>query len=73
MKILNLNQHVLIGNVVPSKRDLDGCIKAVCIREGGVTYEVAFWVNSEYKAVWLREEDFSSSEEKKYTSVGFIN
>lgn len=51
-----------IGNV-------EGMITAVCMRFAFVNYEITYFVNGEYKTVWMNENEFTTDAKRK--SIGF--
>lgn len=37
----------------------DGIITAINIRAGYIQYEIAYFLNGEYKAIWLQDFEFT--------------
>ena len=52
--------------------NVKGFITAICIRETKIAYEISYFVNNEYKQIWLQDYEFST-ERKRDLEIGFIS
>lgn len=59
------------STVITKIGKVEGIITAVQIRFNRVAYEVSYFVNQEYKTVWLDELEFDIKKCKQET-IGFI-
>jgi len=50
-----------------------GIITAISIRESGFSYEVSYFVDSEYKSIYLCESEFVIRGKRNTQKIGFKN
>lgn len=49
---------------------IEGMITCASIRFDSAQYEITYWVGREQKTVWVREEEFETTEVK--TKIGYV-
>ena len=49
---------------------IEGILTAVVIREEALSYEFSYFLNGEYKEIWLREFQFTADEHTRI-SIGY--
>lgn len=49
---------------------IEGMITCASIRFDSTQYEITYWVGREQKTVWVREEEFETTEVK--TKIGYV-
>jgi hypothetical protein len=59
------------GTVVkPKMNNIEGIVTAISIRFGRATYEISYFYNGDYKAVWLSEDEIETVPAEKQ-HIGF--
>ena len=59
------------SRIVTSMGDIEGIVTAATIRFGRVIYEISYFLDGEYKVVWLSDCEFKILDGTK-TKVGFV-
>lgn len=67
--VLPIGTTVSFGD--PKQVIMQGKINAVNIYKFSVTYEVLYWLGSEFKTMVLREEDLAVSKKVEKIEIGF--
>lgn len=65
-----MNVYKCGTNVLTKLGKVEGIITEVCIRFDSVQYGVSYFKDSEYKTVWLNENEFETDSKQK-NKVGF--
>lgn len=69
--IMSVKAYKTGTNVCFDRGTLQGVITAILIRDESVRYEVSYFLNGEFKEIWLNETMFVAEGNK--TTIGYRN